>query len=165
MFTCFTRPSQIACTVMTVHINGITCLWKFVHCIDFSVLKYFWISQCVHLFCPVLGCHIFLFIVLSWLLPSCTALIFFVCFWESWFCSPAINQICLSQCKDWFSFILLCRQEKYYWTGLLGLDINYTNMWLYQYEEKYAPSSISAENIFDQSKNELDWINIFHWII
>ena len=49
------------------------------------------------------------------------------CLFLSQFCSPAIKQT-FSQCKDWFPFILLCRQEKYRWTGPLGLHINYTDM-------------------------------------
>ena len=52
---------------------------------------------------------------------------FFVCFCRNWLCSPAINQISLSQSKGWFPYILLHRQEKYCWTDPLGLSINYTN--------------------------------------
>ena len=53
---------------------------------------------------------------------------FFVCFWGSWFCTPAINQTSVSQSKGWFSFVLLCRREKYHWKVSLDLHINYTNM-------------------------------------
>ena len=56
------RPSQIACKVMTMHIT------------------------CTQTMCMVL-----------------------ICFYRSRFCSPAINQIPLSQSKGWFPFILLCR--------------------------------------------------------
>ena len=52
---------------------------------------------------------------------------FFVCFCRNQFCSPTINQISFSQSKGLFPFILLCRQEKYYWTGPLGSCINCTN--------------------------------------
>ena len=43
-------------------------------------------------------------------------------------CSLAINQISLSESKGLFPFVLLCRQENYHWTDLLGLHINYINM-------------------------------------
>ena len=48
---------------------------------------------------------------------------FFVCFWGSWFCTPAINQTSVSQSKGWFSFVLLCRREKYHWKVSLDLHI------------------------------------------
>ena len=51
----------------------------------------------------------------------------FIYFHRNQFCSPAINQISLSQSKDWFPIILLCIWEKYHWKGLLGLRTNYTN--------------------------------------
>ena len=35
----------------------------------------------------------------------------FCCFYRNQFCSPAINQISLSQSKGWFPFILLSRPE------------------------------------------------------
>ena len=84
----------------------------------FFYVKIIWICQWVlpfflPFFCPVLGCLLLSFIVLSCLLPRCAALYRF--------CSPTINQIFLSQLEGWFSFILLCRLEKYCWTGPLGL--------------------------------------------
>ena len=60
-----------------------------------------------------------------------------VCFYRNQFCSSAINQISLSQSKGWFSFILLCRQEKYHWTGPLGLCINYTDRTSELYQHMY----------------------------
>ena len=70
---------------------------------------------------------------------SCTVLI---CFYRSQFCSPAINQLSLSQSKRWFPLILLCRWEKYHWTGLLGLCINYTNMFSELYQHMYSYTNI-----------------------
>ena len=116
----------------------------------------------IFLFCPLLGCLLLLFILLSCSLPSCTVLIFLlVCFWRSWFCSPAIIHIS-NQSKAWFSFIFLYSWKKYHRLGSPSLPINYTNMQLY--EEKYVSYSISAESIFDQSGNWLDK-NIFHLIV
>ena len=70
-----------------------------------------------------------------------------ICFYRDRFCSPAINQISLSQSKGWFPFFLLCRWEKYHWTGLLGLHINYTNMIseLYQHMYSYTNRFFTAE--------------------
>ena len=53
----------------------------------------------------MLNCLFFSFILLSCLLPHYTALSWFSCFYRSQFCSPAINQISLSQSKGWFPFI------------------------------------------------------------
>ena len=95
-----------------------TCMQMVLHCVNFR-------SSFLSLLCLIAS-------------SSCTscchacylyaALIFFVCFYESRFCSPAINQIFLSQYKGCFPFILHCRWEKYHWTGPLGLCIIYTNM-------------------------------------
>ena len=94
----------------------------------FLCLKITWIYQSLFL-CTVLGCLLLLFIVLSHSLPCCAAQIFlFVCFQRSWICSPTINQTSPRQSKDWFPFILICRQEKCHWTDPLGLCINHTNM-------------------------------------
>ena len=92
---------------------------------------------------------------LSCSLPRCAALIFFVCFYRRWFCSPAINQIFPSQSKSWFSFILLCRREKYHWTGPSSLRINYSNMISELYQHMY-----SYTNIFftEESKQTLRMI-------
>ena len=71
---------------------------------------------------------------------SCTVLIYF---YRRRFDSPAINQISLSQSKGWFPFILLCRWEKYHWTG----RINYTNMIseLYQHMYSYTRRFFTAD--------------------
>ena len=63
-------------------------------------------------------------------------------FYRSWFCSPAINQLSLSQSVCWFPFILLCKWEKYHWTGLLGLRISYTNKISELYQHMYSYTSI-----------------------
>ena len=68
----------------------------------------------------------------------CTVLIFFFVFYRSRFCSPAINQISLSQSKGCFPFILLCRQEKYCLTGPLGFCTNYTNRISELYLQMYS---------------------------
>ena len=85
----------------------------------FLCVKLIGICQWVHVVPPLIHCVVML-------APSlhCTDVF---CLFLSQFCSPAIKQI-FSQCKDWFPFILLCRQEKYRWTGPLGLHINYTDM-------------------------------------
>ena len=87
-------------------------------------------------FCLVSDCLLHLFIILSCLLPRCTGFFFF--FYRRWFCIPVINQISLSQSKGWFPFILLCRWEKYPWTGPLGLYINYTNRISELYQHMYS---------------------------
>ena len=86
------------------------------------------LPMCLSFFQPCsfsLDCLLHSFIVLSCSLLFCAEL--FVCFYRSWFCSPVINQKCLSVSKAWFPFVLLCRSEKYHVMGLLGLHINYTN--------------------------------------
>ena len=88
-------------------------------------------------FCLVLCCLLLSFILLSCSLPCCTVLIF-ACFYGCQFCSPAINQIFPSQSKGWFPLILLCWQEKYHWTGPLGLCINYSNMISELYQHLYS---------------------------
>ena len=85
-----------------------------------------------------------LFIVLSCLLPCCVVLkSLFACFHRNQFCSPTINKTFCSQSKGWFSFILLCRLEKYYWTGPLGL------CWykLYQQDFRAIPTYIFIEKL------------------
>ena len=78
--------------------------------------------------------------------------VFFVClFLQSRFCSPAINQISHSQSKGWFPFILLCRWEKYNWTGLLGLHINYTNMISELYQHMYSYTSCKSHELWKMS--------------
>ena len=56
----------------------------------------------------------------------CTKICVQCCSYRSWFCSPARNQISLSQSKGRFPFIMLCRWEKYHWTGLLGCQHMYS---------------------------------------
>ena len=93
----------------------------------FLYVRIIWICKCDFLFFlpyawlpPPLVHHVFI------LATSLCCTDFFV-----WFCSPVINQISLSQSKAWFPFILLCRWEKYHWTGPLGLCINYNNRIIY----------------------------------
>ena len=72
------------------------------------------ICDCVLLsfFFPVLGCLLLSVIMLPCLLQHCTVQIFlFACFYRNQFCSPAINQICVSQYKGWFPFIILSSGE------------------------------------------------------
>ena len=64
-------------------------------------------------------------------------------FYRNWFCSPAINQIFLSQSKGQFPFILLCRREKHCWTDPLDLCINYTNRVSELYLHMYSLKIIS----------------------
>ena len=128
------RPSQIACTVMTAHANGVTRARYW-----FLSVKIIWICQCVLLF----------FLPCAWLpspLVHCVIMLatslrcadFFVCFYRRWFC-PAINL------KVGFPFIFLCKREKYHWVGPLGSCINYTNM------------------ISESYKHVLLYQHIFHW--
>ena len=90
-----------------------------------------------------LGCLLLLFIVLSYSLLGCTALIFlFACFYGSRLCSPVINQISLGQSKGWFPFILLYKWKKYHWAGLLLLRINYTNIISELHQHMYCYTNI-----------------------
>ena len=88
---------------------------------------------------------------------------FCFCFYRNLFCSPAINQISLSQSKDWFPFILLCRREKYRWTGPLGLCINYTNriseLYLHMYLLKINLNVINCLSLVHTYRRKI----IFHW--
>ena len=118
----------------------------------------------IFLFYHVVGYILLLFMVLSCSLPSCAAQSFlFVCFWGSRFWSPTINQRSLSQSEGWFSFILFCWREKYHWTGLLGLPINYTNMQLWK--EMCPTFNFCRKHFWPFGK--LTWLdkNIFHWIV
>ena len=105
-------------------------------------------------FCLVLCCLLPSFILLLCSLPCCAALIF-VCFYGNQFCSPAIKQIFPSQSKGWFPFTLLCRQEKYHWTGLLGLHINHSNMISELYQHFYSYTYIFST---EESKQTLRMI-------
>ena len=98
-----------------------TCRQMVLHthdCID-SLYWLIWICQCVHHFflpCVWLPAHVYCVIMLA----PCTD--FFVSLVVgSQFCSPAINQISLSQSKGWFPFIL-----KHFWPigKLIWLDKN-----------------------------------------
>ena len=118
----------------SVYANGITLerYWLILTDIRarywFLYVKIIWICQCVIFSALCLVACLFLSFMLSCLLPRWAALRFlFLCFYRNRFCSPAINQISLGQSTCWFSFILLCRREKYHWTGSLGLYINHTN--------------------------------------
>ena len=115
--------------VHNVHANGIMCTQKFVYGIDSSCKN--------NLNLPVFSSSFFL--LCAWVAPllvHCIVMVilslrcagFFVCFNGSQFCSRTINQTSFSKSKGWFSFILLCRWEKYRRTGLLGLHIYDTNM-------------------------------------
>ena len=86
--------------------------------------------MCLFFLLPVLGCLVFSFIEWRCSLPRCvdSALILFVCFYRSRFCSLAINYASLNQSKGCFPFILLCRRKRYYWTGPLDWHIKYTNI-------------------------------------
>ena len=122
--------SQIACTVMTVYV---TCKQTLLHihtnlCMLLIPLcnNYFSLPMCSSFFCPVLGCLLLSFIVLSCLLPCCTVLIFLhVCFSRSQFCSPAINQTSLSQSKGWFPLLpartMNCENCQLLATGAINL--------------------------------------------
>ena len=92
----------------------------------FLYVKIIWICQWVLLFFSAF------FLPWTWLPPplvhgvvmlatSLCCAEFFICFHRNQFCSPTKTQIFLSQSEGWFSFILLCRLEKYRWTGSLGL--------------------------------------------
>ena len=120
--TLLSRPSQITCTAMTVYVMCMqTAFCVYENCENWcTVLIHLCknnlnVSMCLSFFfCPVLGCLHLSFIVLSYLLPCRAALILFVCFYGSRFCSPTINQTSLSQSKGWFPLILLCIWEKYH---------------------------------------------------
>ena len=118
----------------------------------------------IFLFNLVLGCVLLFFIMLSCSLPCCAVPIFFVCFWGSWFCSLAINQTCISQPKGWFSFILLCRQEKFiglvHWVYIYKL-YQHVTMW----GEMCPIFNFCGKYFWPIGK--LTWLdkNIFHWIV
>ena len=107
----------------------------------FLCVKIIWICPCVHLFFfPVVGCLLLSFsVVMLATSMRCADFFCLFCLYRSWFCSPAINQISLSQSKDWFPLILLCKREKCHWTGPLGFRINYTMISeLYQHMYSYT---------------------------
>ena len=79
------------------------------------------------------------FLLCAWLPPSLVHRVvilvpwlrcadFIVCFHRRRIFCPAINQTSPSQSKGCFPFNLICKREKYHWTGLLSLRINYTNL-------------------------------------
>ena len=79
------------------------------------------LKMCLFFLCPVLGCLVFSFIEWPCSLPRCvdSALILFVYFYGSRFCSLAINYASLNQSKG---------SKRYYWTGPLDWHIKYTNI-------------------------------------
>ena len=111
---------QFACTVTSVHVMCTqTALlvrensYKILITLCKNNLN---LSMCSSFFCPVLGCLLLSFILLSYFLPRCTTLNYqSVCFYGSRFCSPIINQASLSQSKVSFPFILPCWREKFHW--------------------------------------------------
>ena len=94
-------------------------------------------------FHPLLHCVVMLATSLH-----CAVFCLFVCFYRSQLCSPTINQISLGQSKGWFPFILLCRQEKYHWTGLFGLHIDHTNMISELYQHMYLYTSCKSHELW-----------------
>ena len=120
--SCMVTTVHITCTQTTLHVHKSLCTILIPLCKNNLKLPM------PSFFCPVFG---YLLLLLTWAAMLAISLHwahFFVCFYRSLLCSPAISQISLSQSEGWFSFILLCRQEKYRWTGPLGLCINYTNI-------------------------------------
>ena len=118
--------TKILCTNM--HINSVTRgrYW-------FICVKIRWICQCVHLsFQPSAWLPPTLFHHVAMLNPllRCTDF-FFACFWGCRFCGPAINQTCLSQSRNWFSFFAHER-------NIIKL-VRWVSMQLH--EEKCVPSS------------------------
>ena len=117
-----------AFTVVTVHV---TCTQSHAYTkirarYWFLCLKIIWINLCF-------------FLLYAWLPPSLVHRVvilvpwlrcadFIVCFHRSRIFCPAINQTSPSQSKGCFPFNLICKREKYHWTGLLSLRINYTNL-------------------------------------
>ena len=103
------RLSQITCAVTIVHIM---CVQKVLHA--HKNLCTVLISLCKNsLNLPVCS---FFFLLCAWLPPPlvhCVVMFatllhcanFFVCFYGSRFCSPAINQISLSKLEGWSPFI------------------------------------------------------------
>ena len=143
------RLSQIAYTVMIVHVP---CTQTALHVLKNSCMVL------IPLFKNKLNLQMCsFFLPCNWLPPPLVYRVvllttslhcfLFVCFYRSQFCSPAINQISHSQSKGWFPFILLCRWEKY-WTGLLGLCINYTNMSSDLYQHMYSYTSCKSHELW-----------------
>ena len=115
------RPSQTACTVTTIYV---TCMQMMLHMyrnlctalipplcknnLNLLMCSSFFPALCLvaSTSCS-LHCH-------ACYLSALRRLFLSVCFYRNQFCSSAINQISLSQSKGWFSFNLLCRQEKYH---------------------------------------------------
>ena len=125
--------------------------------------------------CPILGC---LLLCLSCCCACSLAVLrwffcLFVCFYRNRFCRPAINQISLSQSKGWFPFMLLCRWEKYHWTGPLSLYINYLNTISELHQHVYSLKNylnvinIAWSLVQTHIYGKLIWLNknIFHWRI
>ena len=129
------RSSQLTCTQMALHVHKNLCPVPIPLCknnLNMPMCSSFFLP-CGWLSSPLVQCcHASYLNAMRW---------FFClfCLYRSWFCSPAINQISLSQSKDWFPLILLCKREKCHWTGPLGFRINYTMISeLYQHMYSYT---------------------------
>ena len=97
--------------------------------------------------CASLSCPFIYHVVMLATLLCCTVFFYLL----SQFCSPAINQISCGQLKGWFPFILLCTQERYHWTGLLGWHINYTNTISKLYQHMYSYTSCKSQELWKMS--------------
>ena len=112
MLQAFTNCKHVYDRAHNKHASSITCTQKFVYLYWFFYVKIIWICQCILLFsalCLVAYssysscCHASYLAALCWFF-------LFVCFYRNQFCSPAINQMSLSQSKSWFllhSWVLL----------------------------------------------------------
>ena len=154
----FYRPSQIVCTVTTMHVTCMQttlCMHKKLCTLLISLSKdylnppmSFSFLPCAWLPPPVLSCF------------SHTALPcadFFVCFHISRICTPAINQTSPSESKGWFPFILICRQELNMSAGIMDNLYQHELRTIYVFIEKY----LNVINIV----HTVIWLdkNIFHW--
>ena len=108
--------------------------------------------MCLSFVCPAFGCYHLLFIVLSCCLPCYAALIFFVCFYRTQFCSPAISQTFLSQPKAGFHLLE---------TGKISL--NWSARFIYTlYQQELRAVNILVD-IISQWDNY--WLSLVHTFI
>ena len=136
--------------VCSVHANGITHTQKLVViplCKNNLILL-----MCLSFVCPAFGCYHLLFIVLSCCLPCYAALIFFVCFYRTQFCSPAISQTFLSQPKAGFHLLE---------TGKISL--NWSARFIYTlYQQELRAVNILVDIISQWDKY---WLSLVHTFI
>ena len=118
-------------------------------CTDWFVYaEIIWIWQCVLFFLPWTWFHPLVHCVVMLATSLCCAVFFCCCC--CWFVFREVNFL-VAQLNVSFPLTLLRRQEKYHWTGLSSLYVNYTNMISELYQHMYSYTFCKSYELWKMS--------------